>query len=402
MSCRRTADIVIIGGGIIGLSIGDALLADDPTLSIILLEKEDQVGKHASGRNSGVIHAGFYYTPDSLKARLTRDGNRLLQEFCAESSIPVRGIGKVVVTTAYAALPALLALYSRANANGVEVHLVDPKELASLEPMARTKGYALWSPTTASADPQAVTLALADRFVTRGGQVEIGNPALGAATGVVVTKSGAISCWHVVNCAGLYADRVAGWFGMADGYRMLPFRGNYWVASPGAVPIRRHIYPVPDANLPFLGTHFTVTADGHIKVGPTATPLFSREMYGDTGSFRFAEFDEIARTLPRMMRGQHTSFAHLLRSEIPKMSRRALLANARKMVPDLDPKLFKLRGRSGIRAQLFDLTKNELEMDFVVRGDGGSTHLLNAVSPGWTTSLAMAKHVVADISQRTR
>lgn len=390
-------DVAVVGGGIVGLAVADAVLAARPDASVVVLEKEQRLAEHASGRNSGVLHAGFYYHPDSAKARLTRRGNQLLHAFCADEGVPLRETGKVVVATGPEQLPALAELHRRGVASGVPLEMVDVAGLARLEPLARTHERALWSPTTASADPAAVVEALAARVRRRGGEVRLGAPVTAAGPGWFEADGRRVEAGHLVNAAGLYADRVAQWFGVGEEYRLLPFRGLYWYAAADSLPLRRHVYPVPDPRFPFLGVHLTVTAAGRVKAGPTAIPALSREAYAGLGGVARDELGEVARTLPRFLAGQRTAGPRLLAEEVPKLSRRALLAQARRLVPAAHEGLFRERGRPGIRAQLLDLRSNRLEMDFVVRPGPASTHVLNAVSPGWTTALAMAEELAPGV-----
>ena len=397
----RTADVAVVGGGIIGLAVADALLAARPGSSVVVLDKEPGLGAHASGRNSGVLHAGFYYSPDSLKARLTRRGNELLHTFCDENGVPVRRCGKLVVARSTDELAALDDLLERAAANGVPVEKVDENQARELEPLARTVERALWSPTTSSASPDAVLTALAARVRRRGGTVVLGDEVTAAAPGVVTTPSGTVRVGHVVNAAGLHADRVARWFGMCDDYVVLPFKGLYWYGDWAPGRLQRHVYPVPDPRDPFLGVHLTVTVDGLAKIGPTAIPALWREDYGGLHGFAPRDTAEIARTFPKFLRSPHHDVPALIRAEVPKYSRRRLVRQAQQLVPSVRPESFRRRGRPGVRAQLFHLPSRRLEMDFVVRGDADSTHLLNAVSPAWTSSLAVAEHVVAGLLART-
>lgn len=393
----RTADVVVLGAGVVGLALADALLARDPGSSVVVLDKEPRLGAHASGRNSGVLHAGFYYSPDSLKARLTRRGNALLHAFCDEHGVPVRRCGKLVVAQGPEDLPALDVLLARAADNGVEVERVDEAQTRELEPLARTCERALWSPTTSSASPQAVLEALAARVVRRGGRLLLGTEATAARPGVVTTPGEVLSTGHVVNAAGLQADRVARWFGMCDDYAVLPFKGLYWYGDWAPGRLRRHVYPVPDPRNPFLGVHLTVTVDGRAKVGPTAIPALWREDYGGLRGLSAGEVREVLRRYPGFLRSPHHDVPGLLRSELPKHSRRHVLAQAARLVPSVRAEDFRERGRPGVRAQLLHLPTGRLEMDFVVRGDASSTHVLNAVSPAWTSSLAFAEHVVGEI-----
>ncbi len=394
----RSADVAVVGGGVVGLALADAVLAVRPGARVVVLDKERTLGAHASGRNSGVVHAGFYYAPDSLKARLTRRGNVLLHEFCDEHGVQVNRCGKLVVTRHEDELPALDDLHARATANGVPVERVDETQARDLEPMARTVGRALWSPTTSSASPMAVLEALAARVRRRGGEVRLGTEVVGARPGAVVTRDGTWSVGHVVNSAGLQADRVARWFGMCDDYAVLPFKGLYWYADWPAGRLRRHVYPVPDPRNPFLGVHLTVTVDGRAKLGPTALPALWRESYGGLDRFAARDAAEVARLLPRLLTSRHHDVPALLRSELPGWWRPHLVRAAARLVPDVRPADFHERGRPGVRAQLVHLPTRRLEMDFVVRGDGDSTHVLNAVSPAWTSSLAFAEHVVDELA----
>lgn len=391
-------DLVVIGGGIVGLALADAWLTARPGSSVVVLEKETALAEHASGRNSGVIHAGFYYAPDTLKARLTRRGNQMLRDFCAEASVSVRTTGKVVVTRDESELAALYELHRRGLANGVELELIDANELAQLEPLARTHRLALWSPTTSVADPRAVVEALATRVRQRGGVVQTGAHVTSAGPGWVALDSGdAVSTRHTINAAGLYADVVARWFGVGQDYRMLPFKGLYWYGNWKPGRLQRHVYPVPDPRNPFLGVHLTVTVDGRAKVGPTAIPALWREEYGGFSGFSAREIGQVLRTYPRFLSSPHHDVAGLIKTEVPKYRRTHLVRQAKALVPSVEEADFTLKGRPGIRAQLLHLPTRRLEMDFVVRPGERSTHVLNAVSPGWTSALAFAEYVISEI-----
>ncbi len=395
---KRSADLVVVGAGVVGLALANRWLEVNPSDSVIVLEKENDVALHASGRNSGVLHAGFYYAPDTLKARLTRDGNRMLREFCAEAGVRVKDTGKVVVTTDHDQLPALETLYSRGVANGVELVRIDEQQLRELEPLARTVSAALWSPTTGVADPVEVVSALAQRVRDRGGEVVMGAEVVSAAPGTVTLKNGdQISCGHLINAAGLYADKIAHWFGVGTDYRMLPFKGLYWYGNWPSGQLKRHIYPVPDSRNPFLGVHLTVTVNGRAKIGPTAIPSLWREDYGVVSGFSAREMGGIARSFPRFLASKEHDVLGLIRTELPKYSQKYLVNQAKFIAPSVRPSDFKEKGRVGVRAQLLHVPTGKLEMDFVVEQGVQSTHILNAVSPAWTSSLAFAQFVVAGI-----
>jgi L-2-hydroxyglutarate oxidase LhgO len=324
----------------------------------------------------------------------------LLHEFCAERAIPVRNCGKVVVATDATQLEALDALHARAQLNDVPTELVSEDELRLLEPLARTVDRALWSPTTSVASPAGVVTALADRVRERGGEVRLGSAATGGGPGLLALGRDRLQAKHVINAAGLQADRVARWFDMCDDYVMLPFVGLYWYANWAPGRLQRHVYPVPDSRNPFLGVHATVTVDGRVKIGPTAIPALWRESYGGGHGFSPQDTADILRAYPDFLRSKDHDVVGLFASEFPKLSRRVMVARARALIPTIDQKDFREKGRPGVRAQLFHVPTRRLEMDFVVRGDKESTHILNAVSPGWTSSLAVAEYVVADMKSR--
>jgi (S)-2-hydroxyglutarate dehydrogenase len=251
-----------------------------------------------------------------------------------------------------------------------------------------------------------VTMALARSVNDLGGRIHLDEPALGVTNGksgsLVITSKRKISTGHVINAAGLYADRVADWFGMADDYAMMPFKGLYWYGSWPKGRLQRHVYPVPNPANPFLGVHLTVTVDGGVKIGPTAIPALWREDYGGLEGFNRRESADILRRYPDFLRSPHHKAGRLIASEVPKYSRRYLVRQASKLVPSITQRDFTQRGRVGVRAQMFHKPTRRLEMDFVLRGDSRSTHMLNAVSPAWTSALAMAEYVVDDIELRTR
>lgn len=396
-----TVDVAVIGGGIVGLAIADAWLTKFPNARILVLEKESDVGQHASGRNSGVLHAGFYYTPDSLKAKLTRQGNMMLRDFCARSGIPVRDTGKVVVTRTEEEIPALLELANRGNHNGVPLEIVNEQELRRLEPLARTAQSALWSPTTAVADPVLVMTSLLQNLQRRGVSIHLNSRVSKVEPGRVTTSTGAtFFAGHIVNAAGLHADKIAHAFGEALEYSILPFKGLYWYLNWPAGRLTRHVYPVPDPRNPFLGVHLTVTSSGLVKVGPTATPALWREAYDKCRNFNFGEFTDIASTYPRFLFSKHHDVPRLICEEVPKYLKSAIVKQATSLVPSVAAQDFDHKGRTGVRAQLYHSHHNRLEMDFVVLHSEGRTHILNAVSPGWTSAFAFAAHVIQGILLR--
>ncbi len=397
----RKYEYVVLGAGVVGISIAIELRTRFPHSSVLVLDKEPSDSQHASGRNSGVLHAGFYYSPDSLKAKLTVDGNRRLKEFCQAEGVPVVTCGKVVVAQSDEQVPLLVELKRRGDANGVELELVDEGELVKLEPLAETKELALWSPNTAVSNPQLVSKALRGKAERLGVAFEFDSQVVSLESKSAVTSRGQrIGFDHFVNAAGLYSDKIAQMQGYGLKYSMMPFIGLYHYAPDLKGTLKRHIYPTPDPRNPFLGVHFTRTVDGSVKVGPTAIPLLSREQYSLLEGLNAREFVDIIANYPKFMSSGHHDVWSLVRTELPKLSRRHLLGEARKLSSKIDVSKFKVYGKPGIRAQLFDRVLGKLEMDFIVEGDDVSTHVLNAVSPGWTTCLSFAEYVVDGIAAR--
>lgn len=360
-------DFVVIGGGIVGLSVARELRRRDPGARITVLEKEPRVGVHASGRNSGVLHAGFYYSPDSLKARFTRVGNERLTEYCLERNLPIRRCGKLVIARDENGLAQLDQLARRGAANGVSLEMVSAQDARSIEPRARVFERAIWSPTTSTVDPPAVMDSL-----LRDARAERIDIRLGER--FAKTRAG-----YVINAAGLEAAAIAQSFGFAQSYRILPFRGTYLYSDepPGA--LRTHLYPVPDPRFPFLGVHFTVTVDGRVKIGPTARPSLRH------GAMLLLRNPDLRR--------------HAL-GEIRKSSRRHIVRLASSLATGVDVRHYTRWGHPGVRAQLYDVRRGALEMDFVLEGDDRSMHILNAVSPGFTCAFPFAEHVVEVVLQR--
>lgn len=396
MNRQLRCDYLIIGAGIIGMALARELKTRLPAADLLLLEKEPDVARHSSGRNSGVLHAGFYYTTDSLKARFTRDGNRLMREYVVGRGLAINECHKVVVASDESEIEGVRELQRRGERNGVEVRIIDEQELAEIDPNARTTGIALYSPRTATVDPVQVCRALRDdlvqsgvRFLFSQGYVQRQGDS------AVVTSAGmTIEAGLIINAAGLYADRVARDFGFSRNYTIIPFKGIYLTYTGNDKPVRTNIYPVPNLKNPFLGVHYTITVDGAVEIGPTAIPAFWRENYVGLDNFSFGELLEIVGWESRLFLADSFGFRSLAFEELRKYNRDYFTGLAVKMVKQLDTAGFNQWSKSGIRAQLLNTTTKELVMDFVVEGDAHSVHILNAVSPAFTCSFPFAAWVV--------
>ncbi|MEQ1501759.1 MAG: L-2-hydroxyglutarate oxidase [Myxococcota bacterium] len=386
-------DLVVIGGGIVGLAAARAFATRHPGRSVVVLEKEHDVGAHASGRNSGVLHAGFYYAHDSLKARFSVDGNRMMSRFCDERALPIRRCGKLVVARSARDLPALELLRRRGVDNGVRVESISAADARRIEPRVRTVEQALWSPDTAVVDPARVVSALAADARSLGVEIRTGTAFTGRSGSIVTTPSGPIGAGLVLNCAGAYADQVAAAWGVGGRFTLVPFRGSYVIGAPTAPPLACCVYPVPDLELPFLGVHLTVRVDGRTKIGPTAAPARWREDYGGLRGVRWGEVGAQVRIQTRLL-GTNGTFRRHAARELAKHSRTWLVREASHLCDGLSRGAFRTWGRSGIRAQLVDRASGDLVQDFVVDEGERSLHVLNAVSPAFTCSLPFAEHLV--------
>src|SRR5688572_28838954 len=389
----ETCDFLVIGGGVIGLTIARELRRREPTASVVVIEKEGFCGAHSSGRNSGVLHAGFYYTPDSLKAKFTRLGNERLTAYCERKDIPLNRCGKLVVAKNAADLPSLDELLRRGTANSIELEAISESEARKNEPRVKTHERALFSPRTSTVNPLLVVEAMQADAQREGVDIRLGNAYLERDARGVRTSSGSIDARYVVNAAGLYADRIALDYGFSEKYRILPFKGLYLYSNEPAGSFKTNIYPVPDLQNPFLGVHFTITADGKAKIGPTAIPAFWRENYVGLANFKLRELLEVAGRGLGLLTNAQFNYRRLAVEEIAKHSRKKMVSLASVLADGVHERNYRQWGRPGIRAQLLDVTKRKLEMDFVLEGDERSMHVLNAVSPAFTCSLPFADHV---------
>ena len=387
-------DYLIIGAGIIGLSVARKLKDKYPDAKICVLDKEEDTAYHASGRNSGVLHAGFYYSADSLKARFTVTGNRAWKEYCRAKDLPLNECGKLVVARDRHELGQLDELYKRGLRNGSTVHLIDQKEAEELEPNVRTFKRALYSPGTASVDPGAVCRRLKEDLREEGVTFSFLTEYRGRKKKGVTTSRGGFTAKTLINCAGLYADKIAKDFGFSRKYTIIPFKGLYLKYTKNKTGVGMNIYPVPNLKNPFLGVHFTKTVDDSIKIGPTAIPAFWRENYSGFKHFRLNELAAIGYHETKLFLTNAFHFRSLAFEELRKYSRTYFVGLATKMVKDIDPAGFTEYTAPGIQAQLLDKTTSKLLQDFVIEGDRHSIHILNAVSPAFTCALPFANFVV--------
>lgn len=402
-------DVAVVGGGIVGLATTLALVSRHPDLRLIVLEKEGELAAHQTGHNSGVIHSGIYYKPGSQKARLCVEGHRMLTAFCDEHSVRYETCGKIIVATDKRELPRLDDLYDRGVANGVAgLRKIGPEEIREIEPHAAGL-RAIHSPITGIVDFREVSAAIAAEARRRGVEIatgarvtaiaaESGKGAVcegGMAGGLrLTTARGEVRAAHLVNCAGLYSDKIAQMAGERPGVRIVPFRGEYCMIKPE----RRHlvrglIYPVPDPEFPFLGVHLTRTVHGEVEAGPNAVFAYAREGYTKWRVHPGEMFETLTYPGFWRMAGRHwrTGLYEVWRS----FSTRAFVAALQRLVPEL--RLADVvRHGAGVRAQALT-PDGSLVDDFRILQSHRAIHVLNAPSPAATASLAIGRHI-ADLA----
>ncbi|MDT8443854.1 MAG: L-2-hydroxyglutarate oxidase [Desulfuromonadales bacterium] len=395
-----SADLAIIGGGIVGCATALAIISRNPDLKILLFEKETQLASHQTGHNSGVIHAGLYYLPGSLKATTCTSGREALYRFCAEHDIPHQRCGKVVMAVNEAELPALDELERRGQTNGLKgLQRLNASELKEREPHVR--GVAgLHVPQTGIVDYVRVTLAMAEIFKARGGVIHLHTPIMKISQKhddyLLQAGSRTFRARALVNCAGLHADRVARSAGLFPDLRIVPFRGEYYAIKPKRSHLVKHlIYPVPNPQMPFLGVHFTRMIDGTVEAGPNAVLAWQREGYhrsdislrdiADTLSF--AGFWKLSARFWRVGLEEHGR----------SFSKRLFVKSLQRLIPEIEPKDL-VPGGSGVRAQAVD-REGKMVDDFCILTEGRMIHVLNAPSPAATASLSIAEHIADRVTK---
>ncbi len=388
-------NVIIIGGGVVGLAVALEITSRFPHLKLLVLEKEDRVARHQSGHNSGVIHSGVYYKPGSMKARLCVAGAAAMVEFCREHSIPHEVCGKVIVATHADELPRLENLRQRGEANGLTgLRLVGPEELHEIEPHA-TGLEALVVPSTGITDYSAVCEKYAELISARGGTILTSAVATGirrlSDESVVQTSRGAFSANALINCAGLFSDRIARMAGDAPGVMIVPFRGEYYDLIPDrASLVHALIYPVPDPRFPFLGVHFTRRITNKVDAGPNAVLALAREGYRHTD----ISLRDLASSLafPGFWRMAHQHWRNGLDEWHRSLSKAAFVRALQRLVPEITAHDL-VPGGSGVRAQALK-PDGTLVDDFQFVPSGKVLHVLNVPSPAATASLTIAKAIV--------
>lgn len=397
----QNCDVVIIGGGMVGMCIAHQILERKVAKSITIVEKENKLGLHSSGRNTGVLHAGLYYKPGSLKAKVCVDGARRLRDWVKDRNIALNICGKVIVPPRPDLDGQLDVLAARGRANGATVEFWDEKQLRELIPEARSaSGRALWSPNTAVVKSITVVQCLQHELQERGVSfitAEVGWKADTKSRQLLLSTGVTLNYGHLFNCAGLQADRVARPFGVGHQYSLLPFKGLYWqLKSDCPIQPRTNLYPVPDLNVPFLGVHFTPSADPTpvVSIGPTATPALGRENYRGLQSLEPAMAAANLAVLARQYVANKGGFRRYVHEQAFLALPPLLLRTAQQLIPSIRAEHIELSQKVGIRSQLFNRTTQRLEDDFMCLPGPASTHVMNAISPAFTASFSLADLII--------
>lgn len=393
MGLESNVDLVVIGGGLVGLSTAYQYLLAHPGSQVLVLEKERAVCQHQSGRNSGVIHSGIYYKPGSLKALNCRRGKAMLEDFCSEHAIAWKKLGKVIVATNEKECAALTGLHQRGLANGVEVELISKARLLELEP-AVAGLQALHVPETGVVDYKAVAEKLVELIKKMGGNVVC------AATVTSIQSEGnflrvlagdtEVLCRKLVNCAGLYSDKILELCGLKPEVRIVPFRGEYYFLSDQAAELcKTLIYPVPNPEFPFLGVHFTRGVHGEVDCGPNAVLAFAREGY-TFGTINFSELFE-SLTFPGFQKLVLKNWRYALREVGQSLSKALFVKAAQNLIPDIKSADLRV-APAGVRAQAVSSDGKPVD-DFLLKKTPNAIHVLNAPSPAATSCLSIGSNI---------
>jgi len=389
---------IIIGAGIVGLSVAREIRFREPEASILVLEKENKLGMHGSGRNSGVIHSGIYYKKGTLKAKVCADGAKAILAYCSEKNLPINRIGKVIVPTNEEEDVQLKLLEKRASVNNAYVEIINESQLREIEPAVYSAtGNALYSPNTSVIDPVSVMLQLYKDLTQQNIKILLSSRVSNADPCKSMLHVGGKTYKYdfLVNAAGQHSDRVAKMYDVGMSYALIPFRGSYYkLRHDSRININHLIYPVPDLDIPFLGIHSVTAINGDIYFGPSAIPALGREHYSGVKGLEFSQaFNTMYYLFGEYIRNSQ-GFRRYTHEELSRIYKKKFTVACQKLIPSLTNRDLIKSEKVGIRAQLYDISKRKLEMDFVIRRKDNTVHVLNGVSPAFTSSFSMAKIIL--------
>ena len=400
---KNNFDIVIIGGGMVGLAIAYQIIERGFLKDILIIEKEKDIGFHSSGRNSGVLHSGIYYEPGSIKAKVCVSGAKRLKAWIHEKKIPIKNCGKVVIPQRFDLDEKLSLLEERGKRNGAKVEILDENQLKEIAPFAKSaSGRGLWSPNTSVVNPSKVMQELKKDLIKKGVifcMDEINWLRKIPDKQIILTNGETINYAWLINSAGFNADKIAHNFEIGLEYNLMPFKGTYWqIKKNSPIKVNTNIYPVPDLNVPFLGIHFTPNAEDSstVSIGPTAIPALGRENYR-----LFEKLEPLASLLNfKEIFFQYLSnsggFRNYAGEQMFLSFPPFFLKAAQELIPSIKGNDIELSKKVGIRAQLYNKKKKSLENDFICINGSHSTHILNAISPAFTASFSLADLIIDD------
>ena len=390
-------DLIIIGSGMVGLATAYQALQRDPKLRIAIIEKEDEVGKHGSGRNSGVLHAGIYYPPETLKSRVCIEGKNKLTRWINERGLPYKKTGKIVVPQRAELDDQLDVIYERGKKNGANISYIDASELDNKFAGARSAtGRALWTPDTAQVDPKTVIKRLTQEVIELGVKVCLGIKDINIVAEkntIMYGNAQQITYNHLFNCAGLNAHDIAKEYHVGLNYMLIPFKGIYYDLKPESqIHIPTNLYPVPDLELPFLGVHFTpsIIKDRAATIGPTATITLGRENYAGLDNIEPINAIKNLLCISNRFIKNESGFRKYAKEQALLSFKKLFVEEAKLLIPSLKEVDIKISSKVGIRPQLFDKKSKCMVTDFKCENGKNSTHVLNAISPAFTASFALA------------
>tara|TARA_B100001029_G_C15046013_1_gene447178 strand:+ start:519 stop:1718 length:1200 start_codon:yes stop_codon:yes gene_type:complete len=390
-------DVIIIGAGMVGLSLAHQLKIKKKNLSILIIEKESKVGNHSSGRNSGILHAGIYYPPNTLKANICISGAKRLTNWCIEQKLPIIKCGKVIAPQKKSLDPQLDVLYERGIQNGAKVSFINETEFIKKVPNGRTaSGRAIWSPNTYVINPKKILDRLKNLLRNKSVKISLSTKIIDFNPSKKLVIADKIYSYdYLFNCAGLNADLIAKKFNLSENKFILPFKGIYWeLSNDTKLTFNTNLYPVPDLDQPFLGIHVTPSTEGKTYLGPTAIPALGRENYILTEKiepFRSIRFMSI---LTKQFLTNKNGFRKYALEQSLHGLKPLFLKSAKELVPNLKEKDLIASNKVGIRPQLYDSVEGKLVQDFLIEKTESSLHILNAISPAFTASFEFADYII--------
>ncbi|MFM7822117.1 MAG: L-2-hydroxyglutarate oxidase [Candidatus Fonsibacter sp.] len=394
-------NVLIIGSGIVGLTTAIKLKKKDKNLKISILEKENSSTQHGSGRNSGIIHSGVYYPPNTLKAKLCVNGSRQLKNYVKDKKLWIDECGKILIPTSKETVHNLDVLLHRARENSVEAELISNSDAEKLEPNINSDfDKAIFIPFTSIVSPKEVMTSLIKDFSEIGGVINYNEEVINidSKQNKILTRKNSYNFDYILNCSGLHADTIAKSAGLDFDYSFLPFKGKYWKIKKN-YKLNRLIYPIPDLNFPFLGVHTAHNKSNEVFLGPTSTPVFGRESYSFWNNFKLSEISELLPSFLYKIIKNQNNLRNLAFREIKMLTKQGLINEIKKIIKNVEVKdLVYYEEKTGIRSQIFDNKSENLINDFVVKKfNNNQLHVLNAVSPAFTASFAFADYLISEM-----